>query len=120
MMIQVPFRLTVGAAFALVVVGCQRADDTAIAHPSSEPAQRIINNTPIPQASPHDPSVPDAATALAQDAANAPALATKDASRAQQAEPQSAMTKEVESKSMPLPSQANDHSTTALDKGSGK
>jgi hypothetical protein len=33
--------------------------------------------------------------------------------------PQEKMTKAEESKAMPLPGQANDHSTTALDKNKG-
>jgi hypothetical protein len=33
--------------------------------------------------------------------------------------PQEKMTKAEESKTMPLPGQANDHSTTALDKSKG-
>ena len=57
-----------------------------------------------------DPSVPDAATTFATQAA---------ADRAKAPTP-STMTAEQESKAMPMPGQANDHSTTARDKQPGK
>ena len=77
----------------------------------------VADATPIPQTSTRDPSVPDAATALAADDAADKAKAMQDTTELQQKPaPQEEMTKAEEVKAMPLPSQANDHSTTALDK----
>ena len=64
--------------------------------------------------------MPDASTAFAaQDAADK-AKAMEDTTALQQKPaPQEPMTKAEESKAMPLPAQANDHSSTALDKNKG-
>lgn len=108
-----------GTALALVLVGCQRSEAPAI--PSNGAArQPAINATPIPQMPKGDASVPDASSALAtQDAADK-AKATPDTTALQHKQaPQESMTKAEESKAMPLPGQANDHSTTALDKKKG-
>ena len=65
--------------------------------------------------------MPDAATAFAaQDAAEKTKAMQDTAALQQKAAPQEKMTKAEESKAMPLPSQANDHSTTALDKKKGR
>ena len=67
-----------------------------------------------------DPSLPDAATAFAaQDAVDKTKVMQDTTALEQKAAPQEKMTKAEESKAMPLPSQANDHSTTALDKNKG-
>ena len=67
-----------------------------------------------------DPSLPDATTAFAAPAAGEEAKATHDTIAVQQqSSPQEKMTKADESKSMPQPGQANDHSTIALDKDKG-
>jgi hypothetical protein len=91
-----------GAALALVLAGCQKSD--------------------VVSANWKDPSVPDAATAFAaQDAANK-AKATQDTAAVQaqsKVAPQEKMTKAEESKAMPLPGQANDHSTPVPGKNKG-
>ena len=109
------------AAVAVLLVGCQRQEaPTALSQ--QEPRQTVVADaTPIPQTSTRDPSVPDAATALAADDAADKAKAMQDTTELQQKPaPQEEMTKAEEVKAMPLPSQANDHSTTALDKNGTK
>ena len=134
-----------GAAFVLLLTGCQRTDQPAVV--ATAERQVVVDatpttpaTTPIAPQSERDPSLPDAATALAQDdaekakaeaaaAAAPPATApqesaakpTDETTAAQQkAAPQEPMTKEEEAKAMPLPSQPNDHSTTALDRNTQK
>src|SRR5438093_9309077 len=135
MMKNVSRAIFVGAALLLALTGCQRTDKPAVV--ATAERQVIVDTTPttasaaIPPQSARDPSLPDAATALAeQDAAEkakaegavaAPSVATPqkgvdDNAAAQRSPaPQEPMTKEEETKAMPLPSQPNDHSTTALD-----
>jgi hypothetical protein len=80
----------------------------------------VTNAAPIPQFPKGDPSVPDASTVFAAQDAAEKAKAVQDTTALQRkAAPQEKMTKEEESKAMPLPAQANDHSTTALDKNKG-
>ena len=109
----------IGAAISMALAGCQRNDAPAITS-NGMPSERITNTTPIPQFPKGDPSVPDASTAFAaQDAADK-AKAMEDTTALQQKPaPQEPMTKAEESKAMPLPAQANDHSSTALDKNKG-
>jgi hypothetical protein len=125
-----------GAALALLLTGCERTDRPAIT--ASTERLVIADATPIPQANPRDPSLPDAATALAQDDAEkakaadastaAPLVATSpespnkeiDATGQLKPAPQEPITKAEEKTVMPLPSQANDHSTTALDRNTEK
>ena len=107
----------VGAAFAVALAGCDRRDAPDIA---SSPLQPVTSATLTSQLPKGDPSLPDAAgVAAAQDASEKTA-AMRDVNAMQhKADPQEKMTKAEESKAMPLPGQANDHSTTALDKGKG-
>jgi hypothetical protein len=80
---------------------------TAKSEPSALPA--------IP-ASGADNSVPDAGQVLAREAAAASTPGSGEAAANQR----SAVTREQESKSMPLPGQANDHSNTAGEKAGQK
>jgi len=118
-MIIVSRSIFAGAALAMVLAGCQKSDAPGIVS-SGAPLQPVTNATPGPQVSNGTPSVPDAATTFAaQDAADK-TKATPDTTALQQkSAPQEKMTKAEESMAMPLPGQANDHSTTALDKNKG-
>jgi uncharacterized lipoprotein NlpE involved in copper resistance len=127
----------VSAALVLSLVGCQKTEQPAVV---ATERQVVVDATPIQQTPTRDPSLPDAATALAQQEAAEKAKAestpsvppaaapqepmTKPADETtaaqQKASPQEPMTKEEEAKAMPLPSQPNDHSTTALDKNTQK
>ncbi len=109
-----------GAALAMVLAGCQKSDAPASTSSGAPPESVTTNASPVPQMPKGDPSLPDAATALAaQDAADK-TKALQDATALQQKPaPQDKMTKTEESKAMPLPGQANDHSTTAVDKNKG-
>ena len=105
-----------GAAFAMTLTGCQKNDAPAVTS-NGEPSQTVTNATPIPQMPTRDPSVPNATTVFgAQDAADK-AKAMQDTA-ALQKEPshEKEMTKQEESKAMPLPGQGTDHSATGLDK----
>jgi hypothetical protein len=108
-----------GAALGMVLAGCQESVVPAV-NSSGLPLEPISNASPIPQMLQGDPSLPDAATTFAaQDAADK-TKAIQDTNALQQRKvPQEKMTKTEELKAMPLPGQANDHSTTALDKKKG-
>ena len=107
----------IGAALAMVLAGCQKSDAPAITS-NGAPPQPVTNATPIPPKG--DPSLPDATTAFAaQDAAEKTKAMQDTTALQQKPAPQEKMTKAEESKAMPLPGQANDHSTTALDKSKG-
>ena len=109
----------VGAALALALAGCQRGVAPANP-PNGAPAQSVTSVGPIPQMPKGDPSVPDASTVFAaQDAAQRAKAMPDPTALQQKAAPQEKMTVAEELKAMPLPGQANDHSTTALDKGKG-
>ena len=102
------------AAAAILLAGCQKQAPTALS--KEEPRQVVVADaTPIPQMTTRDPSLPDAAGVLAAEDAAQKAKATQEAELQQKPPAQVDMTKEEEAKAMPLPSQANDHSTTALD-----
>src|SRR5437762_9757856 len=102
------------AAAAILLAGCQKQVPTALS--KEEPRQVVVAaTTPVPQTT-RDPSLPDAASALAAEDAAQKAKATDEAELQQKPPAQVDMTKQEEAKAMPLPSQANDHSTTALDK----
>jgi len=103
----------------MVLAGCQGSDAPAVTS-NGTPPQPATNATGIPQMPKAESPVPDAATAItAQDAAEK-TKAMQDVNALQhKPAPQEKMTKEEESKAMPLPGQANDHSTTALDKNKG-
>ena len=104
--------IPLGAALAMLLVGCQKKDEPAVTS-SGQRSPTVTNNTaPIPQTSTPDPSLPEAV---------GKAAGTQDTTALQhKAAPQETMSKEEESKAMPLPGQANDQSTTALDKSKSK
>jgi hypothetical protein len=109
----------IGAALALVLAGCQKSGAPAITS-NGAPPEPVTNAAPIPQMPKGDPSVPDAATAFAaQDAAEKTKAMQDTTALQQKAAHQEKMTNAEETKAMPLPGQANDHSTTALDKNKG-
>jgi hypothetical protein len=109
---------TGGVALAIMLAGCQRSDAPITSN--GAPPQPVTNATPIPQMSKGDPSVPDATTVFAaKDAAEKTKAMEETTARQQKTAPQEKMSKAEESKAMPLPGQANDHSTTALDKSKG-
>lgn len=119
MMNKISRSIFAGAALAMALAGCQRSDLPAVATDGAPP-QPVTNAAPIPQMSKGDPSVPDAATAfVAQDAADKTKAMRDTTTLQQKPTPQEKMTKAEESKAMPLPGQANDHSTTALDRKRG-
>ena len=67
-----------------------------------------------------DPSLPDAATVFAQRDAEDKAKAMQDTAGLQAGSgARTDLTKAQESKAMPMPGQANDHSNVALDKAKG-
>ena len=108
-----------GAALALVLAGCQKSDAPEVPSSGASP-QPVTNASPIAAMPKGDPSVPDAATAFAaQDAADRTKAMQDTTALRQKSEPQEKMTKAEESKAMPLPGQANDHSNTALDNKGG-
>jgi PBP1b-binding outer membrane lipoprotein LpoB len=119
MMNRVSRSIFAGAALAMVLAGCQKSDAPAITS-NGAPPQPVTNVTPSPQMPKGDPSVPDASTVFAAQDAAEKAKAMQDTAVAQQKPaPQEEMTKPEESTAMPLPGQANDHSTTAPDKNKG-
>ena len=108
-----------GAALAMVLAGCQKSDPPAITS-NGAPPRPVANGTPIAQMPKGDPSVPDAAaTFAAQDVAEKAKAMQDTAALQRKTAHQEEMTKAEESKAMPLPGQASDHSTTALDKNKG-
>src|SRR5471032_1908482 len=107
-----------GAALAMVLAGCQKSDAPAITS-NGAPPQPVTNATPIPQMPRGDPSMPDAGIAFAAQDADKTKTMQDTTALQQKPAPQEKMTKAEESKAMPLPSQANDHSSTALDKNKG-
>ncbi|MEO8302687.1 MAG: hypothetical protein ABI724_01075 [Betaproteobacteria bacterium] len=111
--------LLAGAAVALLMAGCQKNELPAVTS-AYKPSSTLGSAASIPPVSTRDPSVPDASKVFAaQDAADR-AKAMQDAAAVPgQSAPQKAMTQAEESKAMPLPGPASDHSTTALDKKKG-
>jgi hypothetical protein len=108
--IRVARRLLVGTATTVLLTACQ--NETARL-PGSVPLPAVLNGTSA------TPAVPDAAAALA--AQDAKAKAGQDATGVQnQPTPASTMSKEEESRTMPQPGQANDHSTLAPNKSAAK
>lgn len=109
-----------GAALAMVLAGCQKSDPPPIMS-NGAPARPVTDATPIRQLPKGDQSVPDAATTFAPQEVAGKTEAMQDTAALQQKRaPQEEMTKAEESTAMPLPGQANDHSTTALDKNKGR
>jgi hypothetical protein len=106
------------AACAILAAGCGRNEVDAVA-PNGQPSQVATNHASIPQAFARDPSVPDASTVFAeQDAADKAKAAL--ALPPQVATPGKKMTKEEESKAMPMPGQVNNHSSPVPAKSGGK
>ena len=106
----------VGVALALAIAGCQKTESPA-ASSNGGPSQSAASSTPIPLQPTGDASVPTSAAVDAAKDASDKATAMQDVNAMQhKAAPQEPMTKAEETKAMPLPGQANDHSTTALDK----
>jgi hypothetical protein len=104
-----------GAALAVLLAGCQKSDAPA-ATSTGALSQPVADAAPIPQM---PTGVPDAATTFAQDGAGKTKAMQDTTALQQKPAPQEKMTKAEESQAMPLPGQANDHSTTALDKNKG-
>lgn len=109
-----------GAAFSMMLVGCQKTDAPAVT-PDGKPSQTVTNVTPIPQTPARDPSLPEAAAVFGAPSAGEKAKAMQDTT-ALQKEPTHAqeMTKQEESIAMPLPGQGTDDSATGLDKSKRK
>ena len=104
--------ILLGATLALLLMGCQKKDEPALTSSGQPPPTVTTTTAPTPQTSTPDPSLPEAA---------GKAAGTQDTTALQQkTAPQERMSKEEEAKAMPLPGQANDHSTTALDKAKSK
>lgn len=100
--------ILVGAALVMVLAGCQRKDEPAVTS-SGQPAPNVTSNTvPMPQTSTPVPPLPEVAGKTAETTAESTAGTQKE------------LTKQEESQAMPLPGQANSHSTTALDKSKSK
>lgn len=113
-MIKLSRAVLCAAALMTTVAACQRAPEAVVSN--GQPPQSVVEAGPVlSQGTFRDPSLPDASTVFAAEAAAD--KARQDAIALQQvATPQKEMTKAEESKEMPLPSQANDLSTTVLDK----
>ena len=71
---------------------------------------------PVTQVWTGDPSLPDAATVFAKEAAEKAQASQESGASQAAAKP---LTNAEESKAMPLPGQANDHSNTVSDKNKG-
>jgi hypothetical protein len=103
--------IVIGGALVMVLVGCQKQDES-VASKVPPSAAGTNSSAPVAPTSTPDRSLPEV---------TGKAAAPQDTTAVQQkAAPQGKMTTEEESKAMPLPSQANDHSTTALDKNKKK
>jgi hypothetical protein len=102
----------ISVAFAVLLAGCQHRDEAALALAPSAAPLRAASSRIVAPPSP-DPSLPDAASVF--EPYGARAAVSNIAAVQQQALPQEKMTKEEESMAMPLPGQANDHSSLALD-----
>jgi hypothetical protein len=116
MMSNVSRSIFVGAAIAMALAGCQRTE-TPASTSNGGPAQTAVSAAEVPKQPSGDASVPSStAVAATKDAADK-ATSTQEVNAMQhKAAPQEPMSKAEESKGMPLPGQANDHSTTALEK----
>lgn len=108
------FALLAGFAIALGVAACDRpADKSAAVKAELTPTAPAIGPPP---AEPAPVMPPKAGVVFDQSAtAGTPANAPSDAATASGSDPKAKepMTKAEESTSMPMPAQANDHSTTA-------
>lgn len=102
-------------ALSLALGACSRSDDvakqrTAAQTPTSPSVPPSSQSTPTttPSSSDTTAQTPSPSTASSQDANSAETAKASDT-------PMSAMDKQEETKSMPQPGQANDHSTLAQD-----
>lgn len=107
------FGLAVSIAVALNLVACDR--DAGSVLPSAGPtaaASRSASSGGVAR----DTSVPDASSTFAAQDATERAKALQDTAAAlNKSGPPTTMSTEQESKTMPMPGQANDHSTPARD-----
>jgi hypothetical protein len=103
----------ISVAFAVLLAGCQHGDGAAVTLAPSEAPLRAASSRIVAPRSTTDRSLPDAASVFEPHGASA--TISNIAAVQQQALPQEKMTKEEESMAMPLPGQANDHSSLALD-----
>ncbi len=100
------------AVLALVVsTGCDQRPGPG---PGPQPSMPLPTTAPVAPAQVSiDPSLPDAKTTLRAAGVGVVAASASDAQRGAPAHP--AMTRAQEATAMPLPGQANDHSTLAQD-----
>ena len=105
--------LALTVAAALNLVACDRDAGPVLA--AAAPAT-VSAGPATPGGGAPDTSVPDAASTFAAQDATERAKALQDAAAAlNKTGPPTTMSKEQESKTMPLPGQANDHSTAGRD-----
>lgn len=104
-------RIELPAAIAAVVIALGLAGCGA---PSDQAPRDTKQGAAV---APSSPTVPPASTALPADAtpSGTPAGTTQPDTAKASDPPMESMTKQAESKSMPMPGQANDHSTLAKD-----
>jgi hypothetical protein len=96
--------LLVGAA-AVGVFGCNRSGEQPVPAPKASQASAV--DAPAP-------GVPDT-TPKAGDVLKAPAAPAQTSTNAQRTDASHELTKQEEATAMPMPGQANDHSTLAKD-----
>ena len=112
-----------GIALALVVMGLAACGPASVSPVGSAPVLTV--QSPSTARTTGDTSVPDAAQTFATQGAAAAARASASAAVAAVAAvanvgPPSNMSKDQESKSMPVVGQANDHSAATRDKQTGR
>ncbi len=109
----------VGLALSVMLGACDPTQPepplprTATAAPSPLPAAPAATDTPVRDPTVQDLSVPDAKAALATEGANGGASADRSSA-------ESSLTAAQESKEMPLPGQANNHSLPSTEKRAGQ
>ncbi len=109
-----------GAACAMLAAGCGKNEGSAVAS-NGQPSQIETSSPPRIQVFARDPSVPDASAVFAAQAALDKSKGTAETIIPPQAPtPQKKMTKQEESKAMPMPGQVNNHSTPAAGKTGAK
>ena len=106
-----------GIALALVVMGLAACGPASVSPVGSAPVLTV--QSPSTARTTGDTSVPDAAQTFATQGAAAAARASASAAVANVGPP-SNMSKDQESKSMPMVGQANDHSAATRDKQTGR
>jgi hypothetical protein len=106
----------IGAALATTLTGCQNNDVSAVTS-NGEPSQTVGKLARISLMPSSDPSLPDATTVFAAQAVADKTKAMQETSALHQVPAhEKVMTKQEESKAMPLPGQGTDDSATGLDK----